>query len=406
MLKTKPVVSFYLLLFMTVLAGNGCRDTHTEISSDKGTFGYDVDFLRQHQDLIILSSPDNDNARIAVVAGYQGRVMTSTSNGDQGISYGWINYDLIKENTFQPHMNAFGGEDRFWLSPEGGQYSVYFEKGKPFDYENWQTPSVIDTAAYDIIEKTDSSATFYKNTSLTNYTGTQLDFAIKRNITVLSLSKIRKLPGMPDLSALNIIAYESVNSITNLGNDWTPETGMLGIWILGMFQPTPKTTIIVPFNKDKTINPELTADYFGEIPAERLQVSGNAVFLKADGNYRSKIGLSPASALPFAGSYDAGKGILTIVQFDLDPEANYLRSTWQLHDNPYGGDALNAYNDGPLEDGSQMGPFYELESSSPGKPLKSNETLTHTHRTFHFEGDPEALSKVSESLLGVRLDQL
>jgi hypothetical protein len=64
---------------------------------------------------------------------------------DRGNSYGWINYGLIKSGEHQPHMNAFGGEERFWLSPEGGQFSIYFKKGKSFDFENWQTPAIIDT---------------------------------------------------------------------------------------------------------------------------------------------------------------------------------------------------------------------------------------------------------------------
>jgi hypothetical protein len=27
-----------------------------------------------------------------------------------------------------PHINVFGGEDRFWLGPEGGQFSIFFAK--------------------------------------------------------------------------------------------------------------------------------------------------------------------------------------------------------------------------------------------------------------------------------------
>ena len=30
-------------------------------------------------------------------------------------------------------MNVFGGEDRFWLGPEGGQFALYFKAGDPFD---------------------------------------------------------------------------------------------------------------------------------------------------------------------------------------------------------------------------------------------------------------------------------
>lgn len=391
---------------MTVLTGNGCQNSRNESSSDKGTFGYDINFLKQYQEVILLTSPDNPNAQIAVVPGYQGRIMTSTSNGNQGSSYGWINYDLIQKETYTPHMNAFGGEDRFWLSPEGGQYSVYFEKGKDFTYENWQTPAIIDTASYDVVEQTESSTTFQKKAVLTNYLGHLLEFEINRKVNVLSKTEIQKTLQLDNLSTLNVVGYESVNSITNQGQDWNPEKGMIGIWILGMFQPTPQTTIIVPFTSKISEKLQLTSDYFGAIPEDRLKITNQTILLKADGEYRSKIGLSPLSAKPIAGSYDAGKGILTIVQYDLDAEAKYLKSTWQLHDEPFGGDALNAYNDGPLEDGSKMGPFYELESSSPGRPLKNGESLVHTHRTFHFEGDPSILSKISESLLGISIENL
>ena len=58
--------------------------------------------------------------------------MTSTARGLKGRSYGWINHDLIASKEIQKQMNAYGGEDRFWLGPEGGQFSLFFKKGDPF----------------------------------------------------------------------------------------------------------------------------------------------------------------------------------------------------------------------------------------------------------------------------------
>ena len=55
--------------------------------------------------------------------------MTSTAGGDAGQSFGWINRELIASGKMQPHMNVFGGEDRFWMGPEGGQFSIFFAKG-------------------------------------------------------------------------------------------------------------------------------------------------------------------------------------------------------------------------------------------------------------------------------------
>ena len=48
---------------------------------------------------------------------------------------------------------------------------------------------------------------------------------------------------------------------------------------------------------------------------------------------------------------------------------------------------INSYNDGPTEDGGKpLGPFYELETSSPALSLNAGESGTHIQRTFHFEG--------------------
>ena len=59
--------------------------------------------------------------------------MTSTASGLLGPSFGWLNREVIAARKKQPHMTVFGGEDRFWLGPEGGQYALYFPPGAPFD---------------------------------------------------------------------------------------------------------------------------------------------------------------------------------------------------------------------------------------------------------------------------------
>jgi hypothetical protein len=41
---------------------------------------------------------------------------------EQRHGFGWINRKLIASRKIQPHINVFGGEDRFWIGPEGGQF--------------------------------------------------------------------------------------------------------------------------------------------------------------------------------------------------------------------------------------------------------------------------------------------
>ena len=130
------------------------------------------------------------------------------------------------------------------------------------------------------------------------------------------------------------------------------------------------------------------------------------LYLKTDGKYRSKLGLNGKRTTGIAGNYDPIAHRLTIVTFDVSPEKTYLNQEWNPKKNPLVGDALNAYNDGPLEDGSIMGPFLELESCSPAAFLKSEESLSHKHNVFHFVGAQVDLSKISKELLGVSLEQV
>lgn len=78
------------------------------------TFADDVAFLKKHTDVIVLKG-ENGSA-VAVVPKYQARVMTSASDSKSGPGFGWINYDHIASGRLVPHINVFGGEDRFWLS--------------------------------------------------------------------------------------------------------------------------------------------------------------------------------------------------------------------------------------------------------------------------------------------------
>src|SRR6056297_2015841 len=113
-----------IFIMLNWLSGISCS-TQKKYDKMENTFGSDLEFLKKHKDVIVLKE---GNAAIAVIGDYQGRVMTSTSNGKEGNSYGWINYDLIASGKHHPHINAYGGEDRFWMGPEGGQYAIFFEK--------------------------------------------------------------------------------------------------------------------------------------------------------------------------------------------------------------------------------------------------------------------------------------
>lgn len=400
----------YLILFSGVIFLECGRKNVSDNSKimEKGTFGYDVDFLSKYQDVLILKSKD-EKAQILICGAYQGRVMTSTTDGLAGNSYGWMNYDLIASGEVQEHINAFGGEDRFWLGPEGGQFSVFFKPGTSFNFDDWATPAPIDTEGFELISKTDRSAVFTRTFSLQNYSGFNLDIKVDREINLSDRNKVGGLLSLDLPEGIGVVAYESRNKITNIGKDaWNKQNGALSIWILGMFNPSPNTTIVIPFveGDEDELGPVVNDTYFGKVPAERLKVDKGVVFFSADGKYRSKIGLNPLRAKPFTGSYDPDNKVLTIVQIDI-PEGveDYVNSMWELQDDPFSGDVINSYNDGPV-DGEAMGPFYELESSSPAAFLTPGRSLTHVHRTMHLTGSVESLNQISTSVLGVSISDI
>ena len=136
-------------------------------------------------------------------------------------------------------------------------------------------------------------------------------------------------------------------------------------------------------------------EYFGKVPADRLQVGDGLIRFKIDGKYRSKIGLPAGSAKDICGSYDPEAGVLNILKYTIpEGECDYVNSQWGPQDDPYHGDVINSYNDGPTETGTIMGPFYEIETSSPAAPLQPGQTLTHTQYTLHLQGPAPILESI------------
>lgn len=398
----KKLKSLLPLLFL--IACNSTTNKDSEMQ--KGTFGYDLAFLRKHhKDLVLL---ENGEAKLIVLPAYQGRIMTSTAEGNAGESFGWLNHELIATGKFTEHFSAFGGEERFWLGPEGGQFSIYFKKGVDFTFDNWFVPKELDTEVFELVSLDKTSAQFEKQMHLENFSGTRFDLKVRRDIRLLHDSSINALLGTVP-AGIHAVGFQSENAITNTGSTaWNKQSGMLSIWILSMLNAGDKTTIAIPYKQGDSalLGKIVTDDYFGKVPADRLKVSDGIILFKADGNLRSKIGISPERALPMALSYDAENNVLTIAQFSLPGNTkDYVNSLWEQQQDPFSGDAVNAYNDGPVQ-GKQMGRFYELESSSPAAALAPGATQTHLHRTIHLKGSKESLNEIVQQLLGVGIDSL
>jgi hypothetical protein len=376
------------------------------------SFADDLALLETHAPPLLLTSGDGQ-AQVAVVPLYQGRVMTSTLDGPDGPSLGWVNREQVASGERVPHMTVWGGEDRFWVGPEGGQHAIFFPPGAPFDLEHWQVPEAIDWGAWELVEQADDRARLHQRALFESWSGTLFEAALEREVRLLGRRELAALLGLELSDKLRAVAFQSDNTLENVGSEpWTRKHGLLSIWSIGMFPASNACTVVVPFRKgqERELGPVVRSDYFHLPGPDRLAVDRQrgGLFFRADGRFRSKLGVPRPRARPWLGAWDEDTAGLTLVNYDLPEGANeYVDSRWKQHLDPYDGDVINTYNDGPAEaDAVAMGSFYELETSSPVHPLAPGEHLRHLHRTIHLAGPESALDRVARAVLGVGLDDV
>ncbi len=398
----------------TTAATASAGTTTPTATTTPATFAEDVAFLEKHGAVQILES--DLGARVAVSAKYQGRVMTSSVSAT-GRSFGWIHRAFISAEKTGTAFNNYGGEDRFWLGPEGGQFGLYFPKGSAFAFDAWQVPHALQEGAWDVVTQSKSKISFHHAMDVANWTGTPFSVDVKRSVSLIDRDTARRLLGLDAVgSSIEMVGFETVNELKNVGKaPWKKDSGLLSMWILAMFSPAADGRVVIPFSpgKEANLGPIVNDAYFGKVPADRLSVHEDKSFLvfKVDGLARGKIGLGPMRARGLAGSYSAAAKLLTIVQYPMPAKKKtplpYVNSMWEQQKEPYGGDVVNSYNDGPTGPGKPaLGGFYEIETSSPGEELAPGQSATHTHRTFHIVGEPAALEPIVRATFGASLAEL
>ena len=115
---------------------------------------------------------------------------------------------------------------------------------------------------------------------------------IERTVRLLDRASIAKTLQADTLDdSIKCVAYETDNRLTNRGDKaWKPETGLPSIWLLGMYNPSPKTTVVIPFKSgdEAELGPKVNDTYFGKVPPEYLKVDSDVLFFKGDGTRRGK----------------------------------------------------------------------------------------------------------------------
>ncbi len=388
--------------------------------SPERSFDEDVAFLRRFTDVLVARNADG--AALAIVPAWQGRVATSVAGGGDRPGFGFLNDARIASGVVDPQINILGGEDRIWIGPEGSRYSVYFDPGVPPTFAHWRVPPCIDMEPWDLSDgqkiggahsarasSASTAFTFRRTAEVRNRAGTLYHLGFERTVRLLDRAETVRRFG-PEAATVSAVAYLTENRLTNLGREpFTEASGAPSLWIIGMYKAGPRTVAAVPLRPvcgGSAVPDGVTDDYFGRVPSDRLRIDPDAVFFRADGGLRSKIGVGPARSLGRAAAYDPDRSALTIVNYDppaASPPPPYVNSLWKDDVPPFAGDAINAYNDGPNESGASFGAFFELETSSPALFLSPGDSALHVHATLHATGPAAALDPLSHAALGLSL---
>ena len=198
------------------------------------SYGEVCEFLARHTELVELTN--DEGARVAICPQWQGRVMTSTCGGLKGLSFGFVNDEFITAGKPNLHFNNFGAEERLWLSPEGGQFSLWFEPGKPQNLDNWFTPPAFNEGAWKVVS-TSSPFRMATTMNLKNTSGAEFHLDVSRGVRLLGNSDLGRLLGQSaaqKIAAPGVkrVAYATDNRLTNRGAEMTCEKGLVSIWIL------------------------------------------------------------------------------------------------------------------------------------------------------------------------------
>jgi len=365
------------------------------------------EYLNDKTEIVSLRLGDST---VLVAPCWCGRVMTSACN-ESGEDFGWINRGHIDWGGSDPRFNNYGGEERMWLSPEGGQFSLWFKPGAEQVYENWYTPPALNETPFEVSRQTETSVGMTTRMELENASAIRFALDVTRDVEIVDRPKIaawfdKAVAEMIDGMTLDVVGYQTTGTVTNTGDSWTRDGGLISIWILSQLQAAPNMRIVMPVRRGSVeeLGPVAKSDYFGDIPADRISVTEEGVTLQADGSFRAKIGTSPARTVGVIGAVDMQAGRLTLARFDMpeQPEASiYMDNMWGgPHTNPFVGDAANAYNDGAGEGGGTPS-FFELESLSPTQELNTGESIRHSHCTAHFLGDPDEIRTLCHAALGI-----
>ncbi len=326
----------------------------------------------------------NDNDRSVIISEYGGRPLGLFPKND---SYNllWVNPKI--QEVIKTRSHVIGG-DRYWISPERD----FFYKN-PETWENWECPSGLDPANYEILGSSDSSCTVSSPLFVINQRTKQgYQGEITRQFRII------KEPFKTEVSYCGLeILDDCIIFRPNLKiNGWSLAT----VISQGLKNPG---TVLIP-----TKNSPVPISYFSRIPDDRLRILDNYVAYKIDVDAIYKLAIRPEDIdynrpakigyilkLPDSEEF----GFIVKLSDDLPRNQNECYDIARDHPDSeigviqsYNSESLNKpmLNFGEIE--LQLNLFQAIDNSSHGKAK---------HQIFSYVGNKEEILNVIERYLGI-----
>lgn len=306
---------------------------------------------------------DQLGGRVAVCPEWNGRVLTSTCDGLDGNSFGYVNVQAIDAEDFE----NFGGEDLWTISPIDLSFTVESIK--------------------------ENKTVLQRTLRMADANGKSVEFHLSRSISLLSRPKIGTAFGDAVADSLkqedvSVVAFRSENTIQS------QEKVSVASRQRSMSNACPHTFIVVPTPPENFMPKPLPIDidYLGGSPHGRIRHISGALLIRADGHGRCQATIPFSAVPPVFGAVELRSGTLTLWTFDV-PEKSEEE------------DVIRIYNHGqPRTGGSDWSTYYEINNFSVVRELLPGNALSYCQCTLHLNAGNDILGGLVGQIFDVSLD--
>ena len=374
---------------------------------------------------VVLKGEDKKKT-VVVTPKLVGRVMCMSFDSEDGQATGFVNEKQLRKGCStsgfaarsgpEDGWNDFGGAERIWFAPEGGEYGFFFDPGVEHNMYNYRMSYPLHAVPYKVVDQPsdEKSVTFSALIQLVNYRGSKISLEVTRKITVLESCPFAVGLG----GSLDVVGFRSQTWAKNVGlTALNKHTTPLSLWTAGIFNSGKQVIVLLPCRKGPVseLGEPVIKEYFryvSNLPmddrtlASHWWVSDGCVLIKANGKVQLKLEMQKRRSLGRLASIDLEDYTMTIVDFKLYPELDYAASYFL----PYDGDLLDG---GAMSSFMNVGDrksretaIYELEFCSPILELQRNETFCHVSDTYQLRGDKASMASICDRFFNVDLKTL